>query len=87
MFVKKTFEVFELNYDAVFEDGGQMIFLQVNLTNIFLRNNEAYKLYYTVKDSLSVYNIRKVYFASLLSFLEKQNRRSTRFEIARYLLV
>ena len=41
-------------------------------SNVFLRNNEAYKLYYTLKERyLSVYNIRKVYFASLLSFLKK----------------
>ena len=39
------------------------------------------------KDNLSVYNIRKVYFASLLSFLKKQDRGPTRFEIARHLLV
>ena len=40
-------------------------------SNVFLRNN---KLYYTFwkKDNFSVYNIRKVYFASLLSFLKKQ---------------
>ena len=39
------------------------------------------------KDNLSVYNIRKVYFASLLSFLKKQDGGPTRFEIARHLLV
>ena len=39
------------------------------------------------KDNVSVYNIRKVYFASLLSFLKKQDRGPTRFEIARHLLV
>ena len=38
-------------------------------------------------DNLSVYNIRKAYFASLLSFLKKRDRGPTRFEIARHLLV
>ena len=35
------------------------------------------------KDHLSVYHIRKVYFASLLSVLKKQDREPTRFEIVR----
>ena len=39
------------------------------------------------KDNLSVYHIRKVYFASLLSVLKKQDREPTRFEIARHRLV
>ena len=39
------------------------------------------------KDNLSVYNIHKVYFASLLSFLKKQDREPTSFEIARHRLV
>ena len=38
------------------------------------------------KDNLSVYNIRKVCFASLLSFFKKQDRGPTRFEIARHIL-
>ena len=39
------------------------------------------------KDNLFVYNIRDVYFASLLSVLKKQDREPTRFEIARHRLV
>ena len=35
-------------------------------SNVLLRNNEAYKLNYPwKKDNLSLYNVRKVYFASL----------------------
>ena len=39
------------------------------------------------KENLSVYNIRKVYFAGLLIVLEKQDREPTPFEIARHRLV
>ena len=39
------------------------------------------------KNNLSVSNIRKVYFASVLSVLKKQDRKRTRFEIARHRLV
>ena len=42
LFVKKTFEVFGLNYDAVFEDGGQIIFWHIYIirrssSNVLLR--------------------------------------------------
>ena len=37
------------------------------------------------KSNLSVHNIRKVYFASLLSVLKKHDRGPTHFEIARHL--
>ena len=39
------------------------------------------------KDNLSVYNIGKVYFASLLSFRRKHDRGLIRFKISRHLLV
>ena len=39
------------------------------------------------KENLSVYNLRKVYFANLFSVLKKQDREPTRLEIARHRLV
>ena len=45
------------------------MFVFPNTSKVFLTNNQPYKLSYSLKQS--VYNIRKRYCATLLSFLKK----------------
>ena len=51
---RSKYSVFGLNYDAVFEDGGEIIFLHTIIrrisSNVLLRKIKSYKIYYSLKE-------------------------------------
>ena len=67
--MKKTFEIFGLNYDAVFEDGSQIIFLHIYNKALFFQRfvekSKPYKVYYTLQERQFIC-LKHIYTYSLL---------------------